>query len=302
MGRRLWSALALIVLLAACGDAGGTATTTTTTASHPGFPLTIGEFVLDAPPQRILSGSPTHTEILFAVGAGDQVVAVDAFSDFPAEAQDLPKVDAFNPNVEGMAAFDPELVILTYDPGDVVAGLAALGIPALVLDAPVDLDQVYLQIEQVAGITGHADTGKAVTAQMRADIQEIVSGLPQVLRAWTYYHELGPDLYSIGSDTFLGSIYGMLSMVSIADEAGGGYPQLSAEYIIEADPDFVFLGDADCCGQTPETVGERPGWDQLTAVQSGRVIAVDESLASRWGPRVVDLLRFLADAVYGEAG
>jgi iron complex transport system substrate-binding protein len=127
-----------------------------------------------------------------------------------------------------------------------------------------------------------------------------VEELPQPVGAFTYYHELDPTLFSIGSDTFLGSLYGMLGMTSIGDGAGGGYPQLSAEFVIEANPDFVFLGDGDCCAQTPEAVGQRPGWDAMSAVSGGRVIVVDEALSSRWGPRIVDFLAAVAEAVYGE--
>ena len=117
---------------AACG---GSAPGATTTSPPTGFPREIAGITIIEPPVRIISGSPTHTEILFAIGAGDAVVAVDAFSDYPAEALDLPHLDAFNPSVEGFAALDPDLVIVTFDPNDLVGGLGALGIPVLALDA-----------------------------------------------------------------------------------------------------------------------------------------------------------------------
>lgn len=293
--RRPFAVLALIALIAtACGDDEGAAT------PPEGFPRDIAGITLTEPPQRIISGSATHTEILFAIGAGPQVVAVDAFSDHPEEAAGLPRIDAFNPSVEGFAALEPDLVIVTFDPNDLVGGLGALGVPVWVLDAPADLGGVYAQIGEIGEVTGRAESAAAVVAEMQSEITAIVSRLPQPLPAATYYHELDPSYFSIGSDTFLGSLYGLLGLTSIADAAGGGFPQLSAEFVVSADPDFVFLGDADCCGQTPETVATRPGWEAMSAVVAGRVIAVDEALASRWGPRVVEFLAAVAAAVHGE--
>jgi iron complex transport system substrate-binding protein len=283
------------MLVAACGEpVDGSAP-----ATPSGFPREIAGITLTEPPTRIISGSPTHTEILFAIGAGESVIAVDAFSDFPADADDVPHLDAFNPSVEGFAALDPDLVIVTFDPNDLVGGLGTLGIPVLVLDAPVTVDGVYDQIAEIGAITGHADGAAALIEGMRTDISAIVNSLPQPVRASTYYHELDPTLFSIGSDTFLGSLYGLLGMTSIADAAGGGYPQLSAEFVIAADPDFVFLGDGACCAQTAEAVAHRPGWDSMSAVSGERVIVVDEALASRWGPRIVDFLAAVAAAVAG---
>ena len=286
----------LLAIAAACGESGGA----TTSATFAGFPREIAGIAITEPPGRIISGSATHTEILYAIGAGDAVVAVDAFSDFPEAASGLPHLDAFNPSVEGFAALDPDLVIVTFDPNDLVGGLGALGIPVWVLDAPTSVEGVYAQIAEIGTVTGHPDEAAEVVAGMRADIAEIVAGVAPSVDRSTYYHELDPTLFTIGSDTFLGSLYGMLGLTSIADAAGGGYPQLSAEFVIAADPGFVFLGDGACCGQTPETVAQRPGWDAMSAVAQVRVFVIDEALASRWGPRIVDFLAAVAAAISGE--
>jgi iron complex transport system substrate-binding protein len=295
MKRPLAVLAAILLVVGACGDdppAGGDGATP--------FPREIAGITLTEPPTRIISGSASHTEILFAIGAGPQVIAVDAFSDFPTEATALPRVDAFNPSVEGFAALEPDLVIVTFDPSDLVGGLGALGIPVWVLDAPQDLEGVYAQIAEIGAVTGHGDGAAAVVDGMRTAITALVGQLPQPLPASTYYHELDPSYFSIGSDTFLGSIYAVLGLTSIADAAGGGYPQLSAEFIVAADPDFVFLADADCCNQSPETVAARPGWAAMSAVTDGKVVVVDEALASRWSPRIVDFLSAVAAAVYGD--
>jgi iron complex transport system substrate-binding protein len=110
----------------------------------------------------------------------------------------------------------------------------------------------------------------------------------------TYYHELTPDLYSVTSKTFVGRVYALFGLRNIADAAdrtGSGYPQLSAEYVVSAAPDLIVLADTVCCGQTPKTVAARPGWNRIPAVRNGLVLRIDDSIASRWGPRIVNLVR-----------
>lgn len=303
MFRRFALPLTVATLLAACGDsAGGDPTTTTVPTSPPTateYPVEVAGVTIPSRPERILSGSATHTEILFALGAGDQVAGVDLWSDFPAEATDLPRFDALDASVEAIADLDPDLVILTFDPG-VVDGLAALGIPVLVLDAPQDLDGVFAQYADIALAIDRAEEADALVSRMRADIGEVVASMPETLRESTYYHELDPSFYSVTSDTFLGGLYGALGLTSIADGTGeSGYPQLSPEFVIDSDPDFIFLAHTAWSGDSPETVADRPGWESLSAVVGGRVVAVDESLSSRWGPRLVDYLRSIADVVLG---
>lgn len=297
--KRLCCLLLLVALMAiACGD---DSPATTTTAGSAGFPVEVRGVTITERPERIASGSATHTEILFALGAGDRVVAVDAFSDFPAETASIPKFDAFNASVEGIAGLDPDLVILSFDPGDVVDGLAALGIPVVLFapPGPTNLEEVYAEWRDVGAAIGLADEAEVLVAEVREEIAAIVAEVPIYVRPFSYYHELDNTYYSIGSDTFIGSIYGMLTMVSIADDAGGGFPQLSAEFILDSNPDYIFLADVDCCGESAETVAARPGWSELSAVQSGRIVELDEGVASRWGPRVVDLVRVIAREVHG---
>jgi iron complex transport system substrate-binding protein len=299
MSRRLWPLLVL-VLVAACGDS--TSGSTTSNASSQ-YPVEVGGVVIPARPERILSGSSAHTEILFAIGAGSQVAAVDLWSDFPPEATELPRFDAFNASVEGMAAFDPDLVIVSFDPGGVVDGLNALGVPVLVLDAPADLDGVFAQYADIGLAVDRVDEAAELIRSVRGEIEDIVASLPDDAAGLTYFHELDASFYTVGSNTFIGHLYDLLGMVSIADAAGAGdYPQLSAEFILDADPDFIVLADALCCGESAETVAARPGWGSLSAVQGGRVIEVDESTASRWGPRIVDFLRVIARGVLERVG
>jgi ABC-type Fe3+-hydroxamate transport system substrate-binding protein len=248
-----------------------------------------------APARRIVSLSPTATEMLFAIGAGRQVVAVDSNSNYPKQAPRT-SLSAYQPNLEAIAGYKPDLVVYSDDPGELAAGLTRLGIPALKQPAANGLDDTYRQLEELGRATGHvAEAGKLV-ATMRAEIARIVAaGRPE--RHLTYYHELDKNLYTATSKTFIGQLYSLLGMENIADLADKdktGYPQLSAEYVIKADPDLIFLADTKCCGQSAKTVAARDGWDQITAVKSGGVVELDDDVASRWGPRVVDFLKVIA--------
>ena len=284
--RAALAALLLLAPLAACGDGDDdrAADETTTTEAGP------------AGPERIVSLSPTATETLFAIGAGEQVVAVDDQSTYPEEA---PRTDlsGYQPNVEAIAAEDPELVVLSNDIDGVVAGLEALDIEVLLQPAATDLPDVYEQIEQLGQVTGHVDEAEELTASMRREIGELEQTRPD--EPLTYYYELDPTFYSVTSNTFVGKLLGLANLDNIADAAQsdvGDSPQLSSEFIVQADPDLIILADTKCCDQDAAALAERPGWDALTAGQGDGVVELDDDIASRWGPRIVDLLRTVLEA------
>ena len=242
--------------------------------------------------QRIVSISPTATEMVFAIGAGDRVVAVDQFSYYPAEAP-VTGLDGWNPNVEAIASYDPDLVLMQTS-GDVGASLEALGIEVWAHDAPLAFDDVYVQIEQLGAVTGQDAEAAALVADMQAQIDELIAAAPDA-SGLSYYHELDNTLYTVTSGTFIGQVYGLFGLSNVADPADAdgsawGYPQLSDEYLVDADPDIVFLADTLCCGQDAQTVAARPGWDLLTAVQAGRIVELNDDIVSRWGPRLVDFI------------
>lgn len=309
-------ALAIAVVISACGNTPAPTTITsvpattaivaqTTTTEAAGFPVTIetatGPVLISGQPTSIISLSPTSTEMLFAIGAGDQVVAVDEFSDFPAEAPTT-DLSGFTPNVEAIASYAPDLVIVSFDPEGLVASLASLDIPVIQHGGAVTIADTYTQIEQLGAATGHVAEAAGLVAEMQTSINELVATLPTSAQGLAYYHELDDTLFSVTSTTFIGQLYSLLGLVNIADGSdpdGFGYPQLSAEVIIDADPDFIFLADTVCCGQNQSTVAARPGWETLQAVVGGRVIELDDAVASRWGPRIVDLLEIVAGAVAG---
>lgn len=299
--RSKWMAAAAALVLSSAGAAGVTASTDTTTsptepASSAPVPTTPSETrpsltVPEVLPERILSLSPTATEMLFAIGAGDQVVAVDSLSTYPPEAAGvLTDLSAYEPNVEAIAEYEPDLVITTGQP-DLAAQLDELGIAVWASTAPSTFDGAYAQIRELGAITGHLDEADDVATSMEESLAALAESAPELDEAPTVFHELSADGYTVTSDTFIGQVYALFGLENIADRVEGdhgGYPQLNAEMIVEADPDLIFLADTICCGETPESVAARPGWDTITAVAEQHVYAMNDDLASRWGPRVVD--------------
>jgi iron complex transport system substrate-binding protein len=285
--RRSFLVILVVLLAAGCGSGGASSptgsTSTAAAAQEPG---------------RIVSLSPTATEMLFAIGAGDQVVAVDDQSNYPADAPHS-KLSGYEPNVEAIAGYDPDLVIASGDPGGLVDGLGKLNIDVLIQEAPKNLEGAYEEIDELGDATGHEQQARTVVSRMRSQISALIeqasagSGLK-------VYHELGPDYYSATSQTFIGSIYTALGAKNIADGAGKkapGYPQLSAEYILKSNPDLIVLSDTKCCAETLEKVAARPGWKRIDAVQDGDVVEADDDIASRWGPRIVEFVRAVAEAM-----
>jgi iron complex transport system substrate-binding protein len=269
---------------------------------RPLFPVTIraanGSVTITKKPVRIVSLSPTSTETLYAIGAGRQVVAVDDLSNYPRRAPRT-KLSGYQPNVEAIAAYRPDLVVVRSQAG--VAELEKLRIKVLQLPEAATLAAAYRQINQLGRATGHPRLGAKVVKRMRTRISSSVRSVQRRARTLSVYHELTTDYYSVTSRTFIGQIYKLFGLRNIADAAGGtsDYPQLSGEYIIAANPDLIVLADSKCCGQRHATVAARPGWSTIKAVRDRRVVAMDDDIASRWGPRVVQFVQAVAAAVRG---
>jgi iron complex transport system substrate-binding protein len=250
-----------------------------------------------APPHRIVSLSPTATEDLFAIGAGSQVVAVDDQSNYPANAPRT-KLSGYTPNVEAIAAYKPDLVVVSANPSGLVSALAKLHIRAVMAPPAANLAGAYAQLVQLGRATGHEDRARAVVQKLRQRVAQIVASVPREAKGLSFYEELSPDYYSATSKTFTGQVLTLLGLKDIADTAdksGSGYPKLSAEYIVAADPDLIVLADTKCCAQSAAKVKARPGWSSIGALSNGGVVAVSDDIASRWGPRIVDFIRAVAE-------
>lgn len=328
-------AAAFALVLAACGDddgdsgsgsptatTGSSATATATPvvatpiapffdchAPHPAtepdasyFPVTVtdgngDEVTINEPPVKIASLDAAHTEILYAIGAGGQVSAVDNFSNCPGEANALSaRVDSFNVSVEAITGLEPDLVILFYDPGDLVTSLRAAGLNVLFLLTPADLEATYDEIKLVGNVTGHPDEADALVTSMISEVTAIEASV-EGEDAPTIYHEVDNTYYSVGPGSFIADLYNVLGAENIADSTGQPYPQLSSEAIIAANPEVIILADEDF-GESAETVGARPGWSAIDAVENGRIYGINPDIISRSGPRIVDALRALEGYLY----
>jgi iron complex transport system substrate-binding protein len=309
MNKWLYPALIFLIvgLFVACSDdddGGDSSSSSPTAEASSQFPVTItddsgAEVTLKTEPQAVVALSPSFVEVLYALDAGDSLVAVDENSDYPAEAMDLPKVSGFEPNVEAIAGYEPDLVLLAFDPGGLVTSLGDLGIPSLFLANPGDLEGVYTQIETIGKASGRLSEAEEMTAGMAEDIAAIVKQVPDEGQGPRVFHELDNTLFTIGPGSFQGSVYDLLKAQNIANSTGQPFPQLSSEAVIAADPEVIALADAEF-GETPDTVAARPGWAAITAVTANRVLPVDDSLLSRAGPRVVDGVQELASILYPE--
>ena len=284
-----------VALAAGCGsgsgDSGSKGGAVTVQAAN-------GAVTIPATPKRIVSLSPTHTETLFAIGAGPQVVAVDEYSTHPPNAPKT-KLSGFKPNAEAIIGYKPDLVVLSDDMDGIVKALERVKVPVLLEPSATSLDQAYDEILDLGAATGHAAEARRLTDDMRARIQRTVAASSKG-KGLTYYHELDNQLHTVTSKTFIGQIYGLFGLVNIADKAekaADGYPQLSREYLVKSDPDLVFLGDTKCCGQNAAAVAKRPGWQDLTAVKNGGVVELDDDVASRWGPRLPEFVQAIGDAI-----
>lgn len=315
-----------LTALAACGSSGGQppaqsaspapaargSATSPATPAAAQFPQTIsapgGPVTIKAQPARIVSLSPTATEDLFAVGAGQQVVAVDLSSNYP---PGVPKtsLNGVTPNLEAVAGYNPSLVVTDQDANGLVAGMKKLGVPVLVEPAAASIDGAYAQITQIGQATGHLAGARDVVAGMRASIAADLAKAGTAHSDLSYFWEVSANpYYSATSTTFAGSIAAMFGLKNIADAAAkaadGGYPQLTPEYILSAKPQIIFLTDNQPTdgGQTPAVVAGRPGWSAIPAVKNHEVIAMNDDVAARWGPRLPLLVAEIAAAVESAAG
>jgi len=291
------------LLLTACGQSNTSSPESVAPTAADNFPVTIenngSSVVIPRQPHGIISLSPTATEILFAIDAGDQVYAVDDQSNFPAEAP-ASDLSGFTPNLESIVALSPDLVVVSFDADGIVAALTAAGIPVLVQPAATTLDDTYSQIAELGTATGQTAKADELSSQMKSEIDAAIAKLPAEASGLTYFHEIDNTLYTVTSATFIGSIYALAGLTNIADtsaDAASGYPQLSSEFIVEADPAIVFLADTKCCGQSAKTLAQRPGFENLSAIASNSVVELDDDVASRWGPRTVDFVKAIVDSV-----
>ncbi|HNZ02160.1 MAG TPA: cobalamin-binding protein [Anaerolineaceae bacterium] len=294
MKRILFLIVTLSLLLAAC---------TPTPAAPAGKSFTDGwgrTITLPGTPARIVSLAPSNTEILFAIGAGAQVVGRDEFSDYPEEAKALPSVGGSmgDFNLETIASLQPNLVLAasTNTPEQVKA-LEDLGITVYTLTNPADMEGLYANITIVGELAGRQKEAADLVASLKARVQAVEEKIMILSYAPMVFYELdGSDPakpWTVGPNTFISRLIGMAGGFNLGDSMSSEWGQFSQEELIKANPQIILLGDSNY-GTTVEQVASRPGWDALIAVQQGQVFPFDDNLVSRPGPRMVDGLEALA--------
>ena len=250
----------------------------------------------DAPPKRIVSLAAHATEIFCQVGAGNSLVAVDKFANCPPNTTSKPAVDSFQPSIEAIVAFEPDLVYAWYEPGDMAQSLRGAGVRVLFLEVPDSIAGVFENIEIVGRLTGRQKEAEALIAQMKARQDDITEEIKDVPKGPRVFHELDKELFTVRSDTFIGELYKLLKAENIADRADSPFPQLSSEAVVAGDPQVIVLTD----GETAASVSARPGWSGISAVRDKRICEVDGDLTSRPGPNIMEGLAALYECLYEE--
>ncbi len=261
---------------------------------------------LSATPRRIVSLAPSVTEILFAIGAGTLVVGDTSYCNFPPEADALPEVGGFSAksiSVEAIVGLQPDLVIAgTASQQPVVESLEQLDIPVLVL-APDSFDAVYAGIAQLGEITGHTSAADQVVADMRSRVDAVtarVAEIPAAERPSVFWEVSDDPLYTSGPQTFVGQLIELAGATNLFADAQEDYPQISAETVVERNPDIIIGPSSQAEKLTPVLLSRRPGWSSVQAVRDSRVYTLDGDIVSRPGPRLVEALETLADVLYGD--
>lgn len=264
------------------------------------------EITLETTPQRIVSLAPSNTEILFAIGAGSQVVGRDEFSDFPAEAASIESIGgSFGEyNVEAIVALKPDLVLAAeINTPELVKQLEDLGLTVFYLKNPTTLEEMYVNLDVVGQLTGQDVTELIDSLEARvASVDEKIA--PISARPTVFYEIDATDAtkpYTYGPGTFGDLLIQRAGGANLVTLAGitDAYPQVSLEQIVATNPAVIILGDS-MWGMTPEQVAARAGWDALDAVKNNQVYPFEDNLVSRPGPRLVDALEQLAKLLHPE--
>ena len=276
-----------------------------TQAARSIYPLTVPSLdgrslTLTRAPERIVSLSPGHTEILFAIGAGEKLVGADRFSDFPEAAKALPKIDYSNPNLEALVALRPDLVIASGRQRMLLPAFEQAGLKVLLVEEPGSVAGVLERIRLLGQVTDHVPQAEDLAARLQERVTAVTEKVKEITAGPRVYHEIDPKLYSAAPNSFIGNLYVLLKAQNIAQSGTSPFPQLTAEAIIQADPEVILLGDGRLPGGAPDEVKRRAGWGVISAVKSNRVYPVEDNLVSRPGPRVVDGLEQVARLLYPE--
>jgi len=301
MLRKILVLTLLVLLAAACGPAAAFP------AGHP-TTLTDGSgrtVTLRVPVQRVVSLAPSNTEILFAIGAGSQVVGRDSYSDYPPEARNVTDIGGLvgTQNTELILSKKPDLVLASpLTPPEQIADLDKAGLTVYVLPNPKTFDDLYTNLETAGKLMGREKEADALVHALKARVQAVVSKVALASARPLVYYELDATdptaPYTSGPDTFVDLLIRTAGGENFGGELKGDWVQISVETLLARQPDFIVLGDYTYGGVTPEQVKVRAGWDALNAVKQNKIFTFDDNTVSRPGPRLVDGLEAMAKLLH----
>jgi iron complex transport system substrate-binding protein len=304
-----WVAV-LSFLMTACGTASPNLEEPAVSPTPESISLTDGlgrTITLSSPAQRIVSLAPSNTEVLFAVGAGEQVVGRDDFSDYPAEAAALPTVGGSmgNYDAEAIVALQPDIVLAAgINPPELVQTLEELGLAVYYLGNPTDMEGMYKNLETVALLTGKTLETETLISQLKERVSAVEEKMAGVEEQPLVFYELDASdplaPFTSGPGTFVDLLISKAGGKNLASSKDSSWVQISLEELVTENPGIILLGDAVWGGITPELVAARAGWETLAAVQNNQVFPFDDNLVSRPGPRLVDGLEQLARLLHPE--
>lgn len=272
------------------------------------YPLTVvdatgTEVTLEAAPERIVSTSPSETEILFALGLGDRIVAVSDYDNYPPEALDKPKIGGtWDPNEEAIIAMEPDLVVggISMSP-DIAGRLRALGL-VLYKAHPATLEEALETILTFGVLTDAQEEARRLVAGMRDDIRRVTEAaarIPEEEKAKVYF-EIAPG-WTVGKGEYLDELIRLAGGINVTGDAEG-WTMINEEHIIAQDPDVILhvagLVDHESGKTLEELIRSRPGWEKVKAVRENRLVGLDEDVVSRTGPRITEALLLIAEAIY----
>lgn len=301
----------VLLFLSACTQTGSSAAEpapAATPAAAATFPLTMTddldrEVTITSRPERIVSLLPSNTEILFAVGAGEQVVGVTSYCNYPPETATRTQVGGITSqtiSIEAVAALEPDLVVASGAQKDVIQPLSEAGLTVIALQ-PATFEDIYSNITMVGQVTGHADQAAAVVEDMRdrvAAVSAQVATIPEAERPTVYYEVWNEPLMTAGPHTFIGQMIDLAGGRQIFADAGEDWPQVSAEVIINRNPAIILGPTTSSEILTAEKIGARPGWENIAAVRDNHIYLLDPDIVSRPGPRIVEALEAMAQVFY----
>jgi iron complex transport system substrate-binding protein len=303
--RGLW--LLLILLLAACAPPAGAPVPQPTAVPAPAFPVTVTDddgqtITIDKEPQRLITLAPSNTEIVYALGIGDRLVAVSDYSDYPPEAASKPKVGYIRVDIERVIGYNPDLILATgAHRQQVTPQLRQRGLKVITLD-PKNIEGVFDNILLVGRATGQTTAAEKLVADLKARVAQIESKVRQTGTRPRVFFELDKSLFTVGPGSFIHDLIVRAGGENIAGDADRPYPQLSLEVLLQRDPEVIIITDiGQYGGETPESVRARPGWQSVSAVRNNRVVPINPDLVNRPGPRVVDGFEAIARALHPEA-